>query len=183
MAELAVWQIDPAHTVVEFAVRHLMISTVKGRFRDVQGTAQFDPADLTTGTAEVTIQVASIDTGVADRDRHLRSADFFDVENYPTMTWRARKVERTGENRYRVAGDLTIRGVTREIPLEVAVLGTVKDPWGSERLGLSASGSLRRSDFGLTWNQVLETGGVVVGDEVKVTLEVELVREVARAAA
>jgi polyisoprenoid-binding protein YceI len=183
MSTVMDWQLDPAHTTVGFAVRHLMISTVKGRFREIEGAARFDPADPTTGSAEVTIRTASVDTAVADRDAHLRSADFFDVEKYPTMKWTSRRVEPLDGKRFRVEGDLTIRDVTRPVTLEVTVHGTARDPWGGDRLGVSATGTLKRSDFGLTWNQALETGGVLVGDEVRLELDAEFVREAARAAA
>jgi polyisoprenoid-binding protein YceI len=164
---------------VEFAVRHLMISTVKGRFADVAGAVRLDPDRPTDGSVEVTIATASVDTRNADRDAHLRSADFFDVDRYPSMTYRSRRIESLANGQLRVVGDLTIRGTTREVPLIATPSDVMRDPWGNLRTAYSASAVIKRSDFGLTWNIALETGGVVVGDEVKISLEVELVRQVA----
>lgn len=177
MSQQAKWVIDPSHTEVEFSVRHMMIATVKGRFAGVEGEIVGDPHDLTNAQVNVTIDVASIDTRENDRDNHLRSADFFDVENYPKMTFKSTQITRTGDNTYKVTGDLTIRDVTRPVELDVTFNGTGKDPWGGERAGFSATGALNRKDFGLTWNAVLETGGVLVGEEIKINLEVETVRQ------
>lgn len=171
------WRIDPTHTNVEFGVRHLMISTVKGRFGAVEGTVTVEDGDPATAQIDVRIDAASIDTRVEQRDAHLRSADFFDVEKHPALTYTSRSVERTGGGKLKVVGDLTIRGVTREVVLDVEELGTVRDPWGNDRAGYSAKGKLDREAFGLTWNQALEAGGVLVGNEVKISLEVELVRQ------
>ena len=173
---LTTWTIDPSHSNVEFAVRHLMISTVKGRFGEVSGTVVADPASPTTGKVDITIGVASVDTREAQRDAHLRSADFFDAENFPSMTFRSTRIEGQGD-RFKVAGDLTIRGVSRPVVLDVTSEGVGKDPWGGERAGFSAVTRIKRSEFGLTWNQALETGGVVVGDEIKISLDVELVKQ------
>jgi len=170
------WKIDPSHSHVEFAVRHLMISTVKGRFADVQGVVQLDEGDLSKSGVDVAIGVSSIDTREPQRDAHLRSGDFFDAERFPQMTFKSTRVEGTGDS-LKIAGDLTIRGTTRPVVLDVTAEGRGKDPWGGERAGFSATGRINRSDFGLTWNQLLETGGVAVSDEVKVTLDVELVRQ------
>ena len=170
------WTIDPAHSQVEFAVRHLMISTVRGRFVDVTGTVLADERDPKRSTVEASMSVASIDTRVEQRDNHLRSADFFDVEKYPTITFRSKRIEGDPTGEFTLVGDLTIRNVTREIALDVTFEGRGKDPWGNERAGFTAKSKLNRKDFGLTWNQALETGGVVVGDEVKVSIEVELVK-------
>jgi polyisoprenoid-binding protein YceI len=178
------WQIDPSHSHVEFAVRHLMISTVKGAFGDVRGTVWVDESDGKAILVDVTIQVASIDTRQEQRDAHLRSPDFFDVARFPSIGFRSRRVE--GDHRdgqFRLIGDLTIRDVTREVTLDVSAEGRLHDPWGAERAGFSARGKIDRTDFGLTWNQALETGGVVVGNEVKITAEVELIREAKPAAA
>ena len=172
----AVWNIDPTHTHAEFGVRHLMISTVKGHFSDITGSVVVEDGDLTTAQIDVTIGVASIDTRVGQRDQHLRSPDFFDAESFPTITFKSTAVERDKEEHYRVAGDLTIRGVTRPVTLDVHGLGSVRDPWGNEKAGYTATARINRKDFGLNWNQALETGGFVVGDEVKIDLEVELVR-------
>ena len=182
MPQLSTWSIDPAHTHIEFAVRHLMISTVKGRFAEFSGTVQLDPADLTTAKLDVNINVASLDTRVTDRDNHLRSADFFDAANHPAITFTSRKVEQQGDA-YRVVGDLTIRGVTREVPLAVSLEGQAKDPWGNQRMAFAATAKINRADFGLTWNAALEAGGVVVGEEVKITIDVELIAAAAQAAA
>jgi polyisoprenoid-binding protein YceI len=170
------WNIDPAHTNVEFSVRHLMITTVRGRFGDVSGTVSSDDADPTKGSADITIGAASIDTREAQRDAHLRSADFFDVETFPTMTFRSTRIEAGQGNRFTLVGDLTIRGVSREVALEVTSEGTAKDPWGGHRAGFSATTKIKRSDFGLTWNQLLEAGGVAVGDEITIRIDAQLVR-------
>jgi len=178
------WQIDPAHSHVEFAVRHLMISTVKGAFGDVRGAVWVDESDARTVLVDVTIQVASIDTRQEQRDAHLRSADFFDATHFPTITFHSRGVEGNHhDSEFRLVGDLTIRGVTREVVLAVSNEGSLTDPWGAERAGFSAQGKIDRTDFGLTWNQALEAGGVVVGNEVKISIEVELVRQIREAAA
>jgi polyisoprenoid-binding protein YceI len=169
------WNIDPAHSNVEFAVRHLMISTVKGRFADVKGAIVLDDADVTRSTVDVTIGVASIDTRVGQRDDHLRSGDFFDVERFPAITFRSRRVEQNGDD-LKVTGDLTIRDVTREVTLSVTPEGRGTDPWGGVRAGFSATTKITREDFGLTYNQALETGGVLVGSDVKIGIEAELVR-------
>lgn len=167
------WQIDPAHTEVEFAVKHMMISTVKGRFGEVSGTIHLDEADLSASSVEVDIDVASIDTRQDQRDEHLRSDDFFDVENHPKLTFRSRRVEVGEEGEFRVIGDLTIRGETREVVLEATDEGRATDPWGAEKAGFTAETSIDRRDFGLTYNTALETGGVMVGHEVKISLEVQ----------
>lgn len=171
------WQIDPVHSEVGFSVRHLMISTVKGRFTDVQGTLEYNEADPTQSSVEVTIATASVDTRADQRDNHLRSADFFDSEHFPNITFRSTRVERTSSDTGRLTGELTIRGVTHPVTLNVKREGRGKDPWGGERLGYSATTIVDREKFGLTWNQALETGGVVVGDEVKVAIEVEWVKQ------
>jgi len=170
------WQIDPAHSLVEFAVRHLMISTVKGRFGDVAGTIQIDGNDPAKSVVDVTINVASIDTREPQRDTHLRSADFFDADRFPTLRFRSTRVS-GGPGQLLVTGDLTIRDVTREVTLTVTPEGQGKDPWGGERAGYSAKTKINRSDFGLTWNQVLEAGGVVVGEEIKISIDVEFVKK------
>jgi polyisoprenoid-binding protein YceI len=170
------WKIDTAHSTVEFAVKHMMFTTVKGRFTDVSGTLRFDEADPTGGHADIRIAAASIDTREPQRDTHLRSADFFDVEKFPELTFRSTKIEGTGRE-FTLTGDLTIRDVTRPITLQVRHEGSGKDPWGGQRAGYSATGRLNRKDFGLTWNAALETGGFLVGDEVKIALEMQLVKE------
>jgi len=169
------WQIDASHANVEFAVRHLMISTVKGRFSDVRGSITMAGADLKTAAADIIIDVKSIDTREPQRDAHLRSADFFDVEKYPTITFKSRRVEPVVADRFRLVGDLTIHGVTREVALDVIEEGRGRDPWGNERAGFSARTKINRKDFGLTWNQLLEAGGVAVADEVKISIDAELI--------
>ena len=175
-AAATAWKIDAAHSTVEFAVKHMMFTTVKGRFTDVTGTVEFDEADPTDGRADITIAAASIDTREAQRDAHLKSADFFDVQQYPTLTFRSTKIEGTAK-RFALTGDLTIRGVTRPVTLDVTYEGTGKDPWGVERFGYAATGKVNRKDFGLTWNAALETGGVLVADDVKITLDLQLIRQ------
>jgi len=174
MSDMSTWSVDPTHSHIEFAVRHLMISTVKGRFAEFTGAIELDPGNLTTAKIDVVIQAASIDTHTTDRDNHLRSADFFDVANHPTLTYVSRRVERRGDE-FRVIGDLTIRGTTREVPLAVTLEGTNRDPWGNDRMAFRATATVNRSDFGLTWNKALEAGGVLVGEEVKISIEVQLV--------
>jgi len=169
------WVVDPTHTNVEFAVRHMMISTVRGRFSKFEGVIEGDPNDLTGARIEGTIDAQSIDTRQEDRDNHLRSADFFDVANHPQITFKSTKVEKVGDNEYKVTGDLTIRGVTRPVTLDATFEGRGKDPWGGERIALSATGKINRKDFGLTWNAALETGGVLVSEEVKIEINAEAV--------
>ena len=171
------WKIDPAHTHAEFSVRHLMVSNVKGRFAEVDGTITLDESNPSLSSVEATIPVAGIDTKQADRDAHLRSADFFDAENHPYLTFRSTRVEPQGENEFIAYGELTIRGVTREVALEGEFLGTGKSPYGFTVAGFSARTKINRKDYGLNWNAALETGGVLVGDEVKITLEVEAIQQ------
>ena len=173
---LTTWTIDPAHTEVGFSVKHLMISTVRGRFADARGTIKLDGDDLTRASIDAEIATASIDTRQEQRDAHLRSADFFEVEKYPTITFRSTSVERVKNDRYRITGDLTIRDVTREVVLEGTDEGRGRDPWGGDRLGFSATTTIDRRDFGLTWNQALETGGVLVSNEIKIAIDLEAVK-------
>lgn len=175
-AQLTTWAIDPAHSNVEFAIKHLMISTVKGRFSEVAGTVQLDDEDPANSVVDVRINVASIDTRQPDRDAHLRSGDFFDVEKYPALTFTSTRIERDGDE-YRVEGNLTIRDVTRKVTLRASDEGRTRDPWGGERAGFSATTKINRRDFGLTWNQILETGGIAVGDEVKISIDLELIKQ------
>jgi polyisoprenoid-binding protein YceI len=173
------WSIDPAHSEVEFAVKHMMITTVKGRFTDVKGTIVAHESDPSESSVEVTIDAASIDTRVADRDKHLRSADFFDVEQHPTISFRSTRIEgatdRVGES-FRVTGELTIRGVTREVTLDATFEGR-GEAMGSERASFSATTKIDRRDYDLKWNQALEAGGVLVSNDVKITATVQLIRE------
>lgn len=168
------WSIDPVHSQVDFGVRHMMISTVRGTFGELEGTIHLDEDDLTNSSVEVSIDAASIDTRNEDRDNHLRSGDFLNVEEHPTLRFKSRSVEPAGDG-FVVQGDLTIRGVTREVTLEAEELGRGTDPWGNPRVGFRADTRINRKDFGLTWNQALETGGVLVGDEVKISLEVQAI--------
>lgn len=170
------WQVDPTHSHAEFAVRHLMISTVKGRFAEVTGTLIGDDTDPESASIELTIPVAGIDTRENQRDAHLRSADFFEAETYPAIRFRSTRITGAGAGTFTVTGDLTIRDVTKPITLTVESGGRGKDPWGGERIGFSTSTKINRKDFGLHWNLALETGGVVVGDEVKISVELELIK-------
>lgn len=177
-AHAATWTIDPTHSEVGFKVRHMMISNVRGTFSDVKGTVIYDPAHPTQASVDVTIQAASIDTGVSDRDDHLRGPDFFDVKKHPTITFRSKSVEKAGPNKLRVRGDLTLLGVTREVVLNVdGPSSPVTDPWGNVRVGASATAEIDRTDFGMKWNKTLDTGGVVVGEKVQIQLEIELVKQ------
>jgi polyisoprenoid-binding protein YceI len=178
----ALWTVDAAHSNVEFAVKHLMIATVKGRFARVEGTVELDDRDLSRASIAVTIDAASIDTRVEQRDQHLRSPDFFDVARFPTIEFRSKGVEVLGEGRLRISGALTMHGVTRDVVIDAAEEGRTRDPWGGDRAGFSASAKLSRKDFGLTWNQLLETGGLAVGDDIRISLDVELVRQPGRLA-
>ena len=168
--------LDASHSEVGFSVRHVMVSKTKGRFADVEGTIVI-AEDPLGSSVEVTIQAASIDTRDEGRDGHLRSADFLDVDTHPTLSYVSRSVQPAGKGRWTVEGDLTVRGVTRPVPLEVTFEGGAKDPWGGERIGFAASAELNREDFGLTWNQALETGGVLVGKTVKIEIEAEAVAQ------
>lgn len=172
------WNLDPAHAQVEFLVKHMMITKVRGRFATVSGTVTIDEEDPSQSRVEVEIDAPSIDTRQEDRDTHLRSADFLDVENHPTLTFRSRRVEGlTLEpgSEFEVVGDLTIRGTTKEVTLDAVYEGRATDPWGGERLGFSADGVVDRREFGLEWNQALETGGFLVGNDVKIHLEAQAV--------
>jgi polyisoprenoid-binding protein YceI len=177
------WQVDGAHSAVSLTVRHMVISKVRGRFAKWSATLALDTADLARSSVDVELDAASIDTGVADRDAHLRSPDFLDAQKYPTLRYRSRRVEALSEDHLRVVGDLTIRDVTREVVLDVEYGGQGKDPWGNQRVGFTATASLNRKDFGLTWNQALETGGVLVADRVDVEIELQAIRQAASKAA
>jgi polyisoprenoid-binding protein YceI len=176
-SSLRTWKIDPAHTVVEFSVKHMMIATVRGNFGKVEGTLQIDDENPSRSSVEATIDVASLDTRQEQRDEHLRSADFFDVANHPTMVFKSTRVEPVSKDRYRVTGDLTIRGNTHEVVLDVTEGGRLRDPWGADRVAFSVEGKIDRSEYGLKWNQALEAGGVVVGNEVKISIEAQAVSE------
>jgi polyisoprenoid-binding protein YceI len=172
------WQIDPAHSAAHFSVRHLMISNVRGEFSKVSGNVVLDPSDFTKSTVEVIVDATTIDTREPQRDEHLRSADFLDVANHPSITFRSKQITAAGAGRFKVTGDLTIRGVTRTVTFDVdGPTPPVKDPWGNVRAGVSATAKINRKDFGLVWNALTEAGGVVVGDEVSITFEAELIQK------
>jgi polyisoprenoid-binding protein YceI len=175
---MTTYTIDPAHSVADFKVRHLMVSNVRGEFSGVSGTVQFDRENPANSSIEAKIDVNTIQTRDAQRDAHLKSADFFDVEKYPTMTFVSKKVAKNGSDDYKVTGDLTIHGVTKEVVLDVeAVAPEVKDPWGNVKAGASAKTKINRKDFGLVWNVGLEAGGVLVGDDVQIHLDLELAKQ------
>jgi len=175
VAQQATWNIDTAHSSAQFSVRHMMVATVRGEFTSTKGTARWDGKNLATAVVEATIDAATISTREPKRDAHLRSADFFDVERYPTLTFKSAKVEPIGPGKLRMTGDLTIRGVTRSVVFDVeGPTEAIKDNRGNQRVGASATATINRKDFGLTWNAALETGGVVVSDEVKIILDVAL---------
>lgn len=169
------WKLDPTHSIVEFSAKHLMITTVKGRITDVQGTIYADEQNPENSSVEATLNAASIDTRTEQRDNHLRSADFLHVEQFPAIEFRSTKVEGNKEE-FKLTGDLTIRGVTKPITLDVTFEGQTKDPWGGDRIGFSARGKIDRRDFGLTWNQLLETGGVTVSNEIRINIEIEAIK-------
>ena len=170
------WNLDTSHSSVEFAVKHMVIATTKGRFANYEVDATVDEQNLANSSATVRIEAASVDSRDEKRDAHLRSADFFDAENHPYITFKTKRLEPKGGDEYELIGDLTIRGVTKEITLDGEVTGPVKDPWGGIRYGISAQGKVSRKQWGLTWNGVLEAGGLVVGDDVKLSIETELVK-------
>ncbi len=177
-AATSTWQIDPNHSAAQFAVRHLAISTVRGAFTKVSGTVQMDDKDISKSSVEVTIDAASVDTRVADRDKDLRSDHFFDTAKYPTLTFKSTRVEQVAPGMLKVTGDLTIHGTTKQVVLDVeGPTAPVKDPWGNQRAAASASTKINRQDFGVKWNATMDNGGVVVGDEVSITIDVELVQK------
>jgi polyisoprenoid-binding protein YceI len=176
------WTVDPAHSSVEFSVKHMMIATVKGRFTEFDGTLEVGE-DAASAKVFGVIKVSSIDTHEPQRDAHLRSADFFDAEEYPEIRFESNRVEYVGDTNFRVSGGLTIQGITREVELDAIVVGTGRDPWGNERVALEIRGVTDRRDFGLRWNQALEAGGVLVGDKVKLAVDVSAVRAASARAA
>jgi polyisoprenoid-binding protein YceI len=170
------YKIDPAHSTAQFVVRHMMITNVRGGFSGVQGTVVYDPDNLGASSADVTIDVNTLNTGDANRDAHVKSAEFLDAEKYPTITFKSKSIARDGDG-LRVKGDLTVRGVTKEVVLDVeGPSGEQKDPWGNIRIGASANAKIKRSDHGLTWNAALETGGIMLGDDLKLELEVSMIK-------
>jgi polyisoprenoid-binding protein YceI len=171
------WNIDPVHSVAEFKVKHMMISNVKGQFVHVSGVLELDEKDVTKSRVEASIDGTSLNTRDPQRDTHLKSADFFHVEKHPTLSFKSTAIKRTSDGELAVTGDLTIRGVTRNVEFEVeGPTPPAKDPWGNTRLGLSATTKINRKDFGLTWNAALETGGILVGEDVTITLDVQFVK-------
>ena len=170
------WTIDPAHSRVGFAIKHMMISTVRGEFTEFEGEITLDEQDPSRSQATGRVRTSSTDTGNAERDGHLRSADFFDAEQHPTITFVSRRIEPQGGESFRVTGDLTMHGVTKELTLNAELTAPAKDPWGNMRRGVNLTGSLNRKDFGLTWNQALETGGFLVDDKVKLEIDLEVVQ-------
>ncbi len=171
------WVIDNSHSSIEFAVKHMMISTVKGRFNSYTGTVNLDEERPERSTAEVTVDLSSIDTRDANRDAHLRAADFFNTEAHPSMTFRSSRVEAVGPERYRLIGDLDILGTSREVAFDITDEGKMKDPWGNIKWGFTGQTVINRKDFGLNWNVALEAGGVLVGDQVRVALEFQLLQQ------
>jgi polyisoprenoid-binding protein YceI len=170
------YNIDPAHSIIGFSIRHLEIAWVEGRFKDFKGTIRYDESDTTKSSVEFTARVESIDTGVEPRDKHLRTADFFDVAKYPEMTFKSTRVERKGGDRYVLHGDFTLRGVTKQVQLPFTITGAIRDPWGNTRFGIAAQTKIDRRDYGVTWGKTLENGGLDVGNEVTIDLQLEAVK-------
>ena len=173
------WNIDLSHSAIHFSVRHMVVSKTRGRFGKFGGRLSFDPKNPTAASVQVTIEPASLDSADGQRDTHLRSADFFNVEKFPQASFKSTKVQDLGGDKFKVTGDLTLRGVTRPVVLDASFEGTGKDPWGGERAGFSATTSIDRREFGLEWNKALETGGLLVGEKVELTLEVEAIKQAA----
>jgi polyisoprenoid-binding protein YceI len=180
VAAASTWDIDPAHSAAQFSVRHMMVSNVKGEFGKMTGTVTLDDKEISHSTAQATIDATTIDTREANRDKDLKSPNFFDVEKYPTITFKSTSFTKVGPEKYKVAGDLTMHGVTKPVVLDVEAPDAVtKDPKGNEHRGASATTTVNRKDFGLTWNKPLEGGGVMVGDQIKITIDLELVKKAA----
>ena len=171
------WTIDPTHSIAEFAVKHLVVTTVKGRFRDLEGTIHIDEAQPENSSVEAAIQVASIDTNVPDRDAHLRSDDFFNAEKYPRITFVSTNLQRVSDTNYKLDGVLTIREVSKPVVLDTEFEGEIDDPWGNRRSAFTATTQISRKEFGVKWNQALEAGGMVVSDNVKITLHIEAIQQ------
>jgi polyisoprenoid-binding protein YceI len=171
------WVVDQAHSGIDFSVKHMMISTVKGSFNNFEALIEANPEDLTTANIEFKIDIASIDTHNNDRDAHLRSADLFEIEKYPNIMFKTTKIVKTDDNEYDVIGDVSMHGITRPETFKATFEGQGKDPWGNEKVGFSAEGKLKRSDFGITYNAALETGGVLIGDQVKLSILIEASKE------
>ena len=174
--DAAEWKIDPAHSTIGFEVRHLVISRIRGQFQEFDCSLKFDNSAIEAGSVEFTVQTASIDTDNEDRDKHLRTGEFFDTENYPTMTFKSGKVIKGDENKFKLVGDLTIRGVTKEVTFDCEFYGVVKDPWGKTKSGFSAHTEINRQDFKVSWSKSLDSGGLVVGHVVNITVDVEFAK-------
>jgi polyisoprenoid-binding protein YceI len=180
-AATATWQIDPAHTAAGFSVRHLMIATVRGQFKGVTGTVLWDDQDINNSTVDVTVDANTVDTGEAKRDADLKSANFFDVKNYPTITFKSTKIEKISAGKMKVTGNLTIHGVTKQVVLDVeGPSGAVKDPWGNTRVALNASTTVNRLDYAVKWNAKMDSGGMVVGDDVNINIDLEMTKKEAK---
>ncbi|MDX6695285.1 MAG: hypothetical protein QOF02_2888 [Blastocatellia bacterium] len=177
------YKIDPAHSIIGFAIRHLEINWVEGRFKDFSGVIHYDDKDVTKSSVEFTAKIESIDTGVAPRDKHLRTADFFDAEKYPEMTFKSTSIERKGKNGYVLNGDLTLKGVTKPVSLPFTIAGAIKDGGGNTRFGIDAQTKINRRDFGITWGKTMESGGFDVGNEVTINLNLEAVKPAPKPAA
>jgi polyisoprenoid-binding protein YceI len=180
-AVTSTWQIDPAHSAAQFAVKHLAISTVRGAFTSVKGTVQFDDKDISKSSVDVAIDVNSVDTRQPDRDKDLRSDHFFDAEHFPTITFKSKRVEQVSPGKLKITGDLTIHGITKEVVLDVdGPTAPVKDPWGNQRMAINATTKINRQDFGVKWNATMDNGGVVVGDDVSITIDAEMIPKTAK---
>lgn len=171
--KMTTWKVDAAHTDVSFQVRHMMVSKVRGRFDKVSGTIEGDPTDLENTIIKFDVEMDSINTANEDRDKHLRSADFFDVEHYPNMTFTSTNIVAKGDGEYDITGKLTIKNTTKNVTFKAEFEGKAVDPWGNDVVGFSATGKVDRKEFGLTWNQALETGGFLVGDDIKISIDLE----------
>lgn len=169
------WNLDPTHSSITFSARHMVMSNVRGNFSEFAVDAEIDESDLTKSRGTIAIDAASLDTGLVDRDNHLRSADFFDVEHHPKITFVTKRIDRKGGD-YKLTGDLTIRDTTREVVLDAEISDVTKDPWGNAKLGISAEGKINRKEFGLNWNVALEMGGVLVGENIKLQVDLELAK-------
>jgi polyisoprenoid-binding protein YceI len=180
-AATATWQIDPAHTAAGFSVRHMMIATVRGQFKGVTGTVLWDDQDINNSTVDVTIDANTVDTGEPKRDADLKSANFFDVKNYPTITFKSTKIEKISAGKMKVTGNLTVHGVTKQVVLDVeGPSGAVKDPWGNTRVALNAATIVNRMDYGVKWNAKMDSGGMVVGDDVNINIDLEMTKKEAK---
>jgi polyisoprenoid-binding protein YceI len=180
-AAITTWQIDPAHTAAGFSVKHMMIATVRGQFKGVTGTVNWDDQDISNSVVDVTIDANTVDTGESKRDADLKSANFFDVTHYPTITFKSTKIERISAAKMKVAGNLTIHGITKPVVLDVeGPSGAVKDPWGNTRVALNATTTVNRMDYGVKWNAKMDGGGIVVGDDVNINIDLEMIKKQAK---